>query len=133
MTKAVKWQIATALLLVFLAGIATGVFATVHHARRAMFMRQPMRLGVRMSEHMRRELRLSDEQFDAIRPIIDRAASQLESIRAETTRRVDETMRQSHADIAPHLTAEQKVRLDQMHMRHRAALHMHGPPPDGAP
>ena len=129
MTKALRWQIALALVFVFLAGVAIGAFTSVYHVRRLMFEHRPEHLRGRLSDHLRRELSLTPEQFDKIRPIVDRSADRLEEIRAETGHRVAETMRQSHAEIAPLLTGEQKAKLEQMHERHMRGLHRHGLPP----
>src|SRR5438270_708717 len=101
MTTGLKWQILLALVFVFLAGVAIGAFATVHHVRGVIFEHRPEHLRGPLSDELRRELSLTPEQFDKIRPIVDRAADQLEEIRAETGHRVAETMRQSHAEIAP--------------------------------
>ncbi|MFL6584853.1 MAG: hypothetical protein ACJ8KU_10095 [Chthoniobacterales bacterium] len=126
MSPTLKWQIAFALLCVFLAGLAVGAFGTVH-IHRGMLGPRPEHLGGRLSEHLRRELRLTPEQFDKVHPAIERGAEQLEQIRSETERRVNETMRQMHDEIGPLLTPEQKAKLGEMHERHMQMLHRHGP------
>ena len=129
MTRSLKWQIALALVFVFLAGVATGVFGTVHHIRFMMFEHHSGRIRERMTEHLQRELRLTPQQLEQVHPIIERCADRLDAIRVETSRRVADTMKQSHDEIAPQLTAEQKTKLDRMEQHHRRMLHMHGPPP----
>jgi Spy/CpxP family protein refolding chaperone len=128
-TKALKWQIALALVLVFFAGLATGVFGTVHHIRAFMFEQRAGHLRQRMTEHLRRELQLTPEQVGKVQPIVERSADRLEEIRTETSRRVSETMRQSHEEIAPHLTPEQKAKLEELEKRHRGGFHGRRPPP----
>ncbi|MFL6527841.1 MAG: hypothetical protein ACJ8LI_06575 [Chthoniobacterales bacterium] len=128
MTSALKWRIGVALALVFIAGAAVGVFGSAHHVRRIMFEHHPPHLRGRMAEHLRRELKLTDEQFAKIRPLVERSEDQLEKIREETNQRVHETMRQGHSEISPILTPEQRAKLQEMEERHRRALHDGGPP-----
>jgi Spy/CpxP family protein refolding chaperone len=134
MTRALKWRIAIGLLLVFLAGAATGTFAGAWHARSSFKVRHHGgMMGERMREHMARHLDLTPEQIRTVDPILDRAAAELHQIRTETGRRVAETMRRSHQEIAPHLTPEQQAKLEKMKGRHMRILKFrgrrHGPPP----
>ena len=135
MTRALKWRIAIGFLLVFLAGAATGVFAGAWHARSTLKVRHGGMMGERMREHMARHLDLTPEQIRAVDPILDRAAQELQAIRAETGQRVAATMQRSHQEIAPHLSPEQKAKLETMKMRHlrimrfRGSRHGRPPPP----
>ena len=129
MTNGAKWRIVVALALVFLAGTAVGVFGTAHHVRRIIFEHQPPHFRGRMAEHLRRELHLSGEQFSQIEPIVERSADRLDQIREETNRQVHETFQQTHNDILPYLTPEQRTKLHEMEERHRRALHDGMPPP----
>jgi len=134
MTRALKWRIAIGVLLVFLAGAATGVFAGSWYARSSFKVRHGGMMGDRMRQHITRHLDLTPEQSRQIDPILDRAAAELQAIRAETGQRVSETMRRSHQEIAPHLTPEQQEKLETMKRRHMRILksrgpHHHGPPP----
>lgn len=131
MTNGTKWRIVVALVLVFLAGTAVGVFGTAQHVRRMFVEHHPGRLRGRMAEHLRRELHLTDEQFSKVQPIVERSADQLEQIRIDTNQRVQETIRQAHSELLPYLTPEQRIELQQMQERHRRALRIGppGPPP----
>lgn len=128
MTNGTKWRIAVVVLLAFFAGMAVGVFGAAHQVRRFMFEHHPPHFRGRMAEHLRRELRLTPEQFAKIQPIIQRSADQLDQIRQETNQRVRETIRQAHSEMVPFLTPDQKTRLDQMEERHRRGLHDRPPP-----
>ena len=90
-----------------------------------------------MKRHLERELRLNPQQVQQISPIIDRASSQLEAKREQTMRDVHEIFEQTHREMQPFLTPEQRTQLEQMEQRHRHLLHRHGfmapgppPPPD---
>ena len=133
MNSALKWRFAIGVLLVFVAGLATGVFAGAWHARSTIKVRHGGMMGEHMRWHLARHLDLTPEQLRAVEPILDRAADELQTIREETGQRVAETMRRSHAEIAPHLNAEQREKLEKMKMRHlrmkRFMRSGHGPPP----
>ncbi|MDQ6911592.1 MAG: periplasmic heavy metal sensor [Verrucomicrobiota bacterium] len=136
MTKQWKLWLALALLVVFFAGGALGLCAGVIHARQMFFGRHGGFAGNRMREHLRRELQLTPEQYDKVRPILDQTEKRLEEIRAETGQRVREAMNQSHNEIVPLLNPEQRKKLDEMRERHRHIMRMHGgemppPPHDG--
>src|SRR5205807_8847089 len=126
MNSALKWKLIAGFLLVFLAGGATGVFVSAATAHR--FLLGAHRHGYAaqaMKNHLRWQLRLTDEQMAKISPIIEKTGAQLEEIRGDTGKRVRETIAQAHSEIAPILTPEQRERLQQMEQRHRRWMH-HG-------
>jgi Spy/CpxP family protein refolding chaperone len=134
MTRTLKWWFALALVVVFAAGLTTGLFAGARHGRRVFVERHGAIMGERMREHLRRELQLTPEQEAQVGPVLERAATQLRSIREETQQRVAQTMNQSHQEIAPMLTAEQRERLDRIHARHvRIMRRRHFGPPHQPP
>lgn len=126
-----KWRIAILLVIVFLAGVATGFFGGARHARHLFIGRHGAHFGARMQEHLKRELHLTPEQSEKIAPILERMSSQLAEIRRETSQRVGDTMRESHRAMVPFLTPEQQAKLDKMKERHRRVLRIRGdhPPP----
>ena len=138
MTRALKWWFTLALVVVFCAGLGTGLFAGARHQKRAVYKHHRAFMGERMREHLRRELELTPEQAAQVGPILDRTAAELNSIRQETQQRISETMNSSHQEIAPLLNPDQRERLSQirerhirkMRRRHRGPRHgPHGPPP----
>jgi Spy/CpxP family protein refolding chaperone len=133
MNSAVKWKLAFAFLLVFVAGGMTGVFFGVHLLRYHMTLGPPHSGDVpdRMREHMRRTLGLTAEQEKKIAPIVDATSAKLETIRVETAERVRTVMEDSKKEVAPLLTPEQQKKLDQLESEHRKMMMHHGflPPP----
>ncbi len=135
MTRALKWWFALALVVVFCAGLGTGLFAGARHHKRTVFKHHAPFMGERMREHLRRELELTPEQNAQIAPILERTATQLDAIRHETQQRISETMNASHEEIAPLLDADQRERLSHIRDRHirrmqrRHFRRHHGPPP----
>ncbi len=136
MNKSLRWKLILAFVLVFLAGVACGFFGTVH--ARYFFARMDSEsMTQHMKQRLRAELKLTPEQMQQISPIIDHAASQLKTKREQTMRDVHEIFEQTHRDMQPFLTPEQRTRLEQLEKRHRHLLHRHGfmahgslPPPD---
>jgi Spy/CpxP family protein refolding chaperone len=140
MTAKLKWLITLGFVVVFAAGIATGVFADAWRAKqKVVVLKQsgteepPPRLTERMIARFDRELELTPEQLEQTRPIFEETARRLHEIREETGRRVRATMTESHEQLAPFLTPEQREHLKQMkpHIRHRMKFRHRGRPPRG--
>ncbi len=132
MIKGWKWKFALALAVVFLAGIATGLFVGARHAHFVFMGRHAGQPGDHMRRVLQRELQLTPDQLAEISPIIDRASVQLEALRKETGHRVSLTINQAHEEIKTHLTPEQQSRLEEMKRRHQSMLRAHDllPPPN---
>ena len=135
MNIALKWKLAFAFLLVFIAGVTTGGLLSTHHMRRH-FLGPPHsgEMGDRMREHLRRALDLTPEQAAKIAPIVDATSAKLEAIRVETAQRVRNAMEESERQISPELTPEQQKKLHELKLHHHKILMHHGfkppPPPD---
>jgi hypothetical protein len=127
MNSALKWKLAFAFLLVFIAGVTTGGLLGTHHLKRH-FLRPPQSGDVagKMREHFRRALDLSSEQENKIAPIIDSATAKLEAIRIETAERVRAVMEESKREIAPKLSPDQQKKLEKLEAHHRKILIHHG-------
>ncbi len=137
MNKSLRWKLILAFVLVFLAGVACGFFGTLHADY--FFARMDSEsMAQHMKQRLRAELKLTPQQMQQVSPIIDRAASQLKTKREQTMRDVHEIFEQTHRDMQPFLTPEQRTRLEELEKRHRHLLHRHGfmahgpppPPPD---
>jgi len=133
MNKSLRWKLIVAFVLIFLAGAACGFFGAIH-MHQAFFARMAAgSMAQHMKERMRAELKLTPDQMLKISPIIDRAASQLTMAREQTMRSVHEIFSQTHREMQPLLTPEQRVKLEEMEKRHSRLLHRHGFMPPGSP
>ena len=137
MNKSLRWKLILAFVLVFLAGVASGFFGTLH--AHYFFARMDSEsMAQHMKQRLRAELKLTPQQMQQISPVIDRAASQLKTKREQTMHDVHEIFEQTHRDMQPFLTPEQRTRFEELEKRHRHLLHRHGflahgpppPPPD---
>lgn len=122
MIFSLKWRLAVGVLIVFFAGIATGVFATAWHVRHHFGGARADMIAQRMRRHLTSQLGLSPEQVTQLSPVIEQTAARLDTIRSETGRRVGATMEQSRREMAPHLTPEQLVKLEKMREHHRGMM-----------
>jgi len=128
MNRALKWKLIAGFLLVFLAGGLTGAFVGASHVRHFFFkFHHRGDIGERMRERLRRELDLTPEQVAKISPILDRAAAQLQQMRRDSGQRVREILNETHRQIAPNLTDEQREKLKQIEERHRRRHHHRWP------
>lgn len=137
MNNGLKWKLALAFLLVFVAGVTSGGLLSSLHMRRH-FLGPPHsgEVGDRMREHLRRALDLTPEQAEKIAPIVDATSAKLEAIRVETAQRVRSAMEESERQISPQLTPEQQTKLQKLKLEHHRILMHHGfnpPPPDSPP
>jgi gas vesicle protein len=127
MNRALKWKLIAGFVLVFVAGGLTGAFIAASQVRHMMFGPDHGMISQHMRQHLKFQLRLSDEQMKKISPVIDKTATEIETIRAETGRRVHETFAEAHREIAADLTPEQRQKLQEIEARHRRMFHhMHG-------
>jgi gas vesicle protein len=129
MNAALKWKLIAGFSLVFVAGGLTGGFVGATHARH-FFLGPPHSHGLpdRLRERLQRQLELTPDQIGKISPIIDQTASKLESIRFETAQRVRATLEESHRQIAPELTPDQRVKLEEIELSHKKRMLHHGFP-----
>jgi Spy/CpxP family protein refolding chaperone len=130
------WRLAVGVLVVFAAGMATGMFVGARKAHDVLAFKHHHRMGEHMREHLTRRLQLTPEQVEKLNPIIDDTSKRLHEIRRESGKRVADTMQQAQDAMAPHLTPEQRKVAEQMKMHHKRVLHQRrgGPsPPDDAP
>jgi Spy/CpxP family protein refolding chaperone len=138
MNRALKWKLIAGFVLVFLAGGMTGAFIVASQTHRLFFGPSHGAIADRMRHRLRIQLRLTDEQMAKISPVIDKTATQLETIRTDTGRRVHETFAEAHREIAADLTPEQRAKLQAIEERHRRWFHhRHGsresPSPEQSP
>ena len=128
MNSALKWKLAFAFLLVFIAGVTTGCLFGALHLKKRHIIGPPHSGDVagKMREHFRKALDLTPEQEAKIMPIIDTTSTTLEAIRLETAERVRTVMAKSKQEIAPQLSPEQQEKLEKLEAHHRKIMVHHG-------
>lgn len=128
MNGALKWKLAFAFLLVFIAGVTTGCLFGALHLKKRHIIGPPHSGDVagKMREHFRKALDLTPDQEAKIMPVIDATSTRLEAIRLETAERVRAVMAESKREIAPQLSQEQQEKLDRLEAHHRKIMIHHG-------
>jgi len=112
---------------IFVAGGVSGGALGVYETKSNLFA--PSRddeIAIRMRNHLQTRLGLNPDQVAKINPIIDGAASELHSIRAETMQRVNKVFEDSYAKVSAILTPEQRTKLDQMQKERHDMMQPHG-------
>jgi Spy/CpxP family protein refolding chaperone len=127
MNGALKWKLVAGFFLVFIAGGIAGAALGGWYTRHLISeIHRPSRMGDRMKERFRTELRLTPEQAAKMSPIIDKTTSQLRQMRRDTRRLVHEIIMEAHNEISVTLTDEQRQKLRQIEERQRQGRHRHG-------
>src|SRR5687767_1331326 len=128
MNGALKWKLAFAFLLVFIAGVTTGCLFGALHLKGRHIIGPPHSGDVagKMRKHFRKALDLTPEQEAKIMPIIDATSTKLEAIRLETAERVRAVMAESKREVAPQLSPEQQEKLDKLEAHHHKVMIHHG-------
>jgi hypothetical protein len=114
---------------IFLAGTTAGFVAGHTLARRQMLRPPPT---AEMTQHMvarlRGHLKLTPEQLEDIRPLVERNSAELDAIHRESWDRVSESFKRLNQQMAGYLTIEQKKQLADMEsVRRRLVRERCGP------
>lgn len=133
MNKSLRWKLILAFVLVFFAGAVCGFFGAMHSGHWIFARAHSGSLAEHMKRQLQWELRLTSEQVQQISPIIDRATSQLQAEREQTMRDVHNIFTETHRQMEPFLSPEQRTKLEQIEQRHARMLHHHGFMPPGPP
>ena len=112
MNRFSKLKIASYLVAIFLAGGVTGALVMVVVAKRIISAQmKPEKMADRWCRELETTLKLTPEQFQKIKPIVNDTLDQLRSVMTE---QLSTTISNGNARIAGELTAEQKVKFEQM-------------------
>jgi len=124
MNSALKWKLAFAFLLVFIAGVMTGCLFGALHLKKRHIIGPPHSGDVagKMREHFRKALDLTADQEAKIMPVIDATSTKLEAIRIETAERVRAVMEEAKREVAPQLSPEQQKKLERLEAHHRKIM-----------
>jgi uncharacterized membrane protein len=100
---------------VFLAGAVAGGFGSLRLAHRTADRPGPDDLALKIMERYSERLQLTDEQRRVIQPHVERTASEMHRVRAQTA----EIMEQLQQAVSRELTPEQRATLEVMQAEQR--------------
>jgi Spy/CpxP family protein refolding chaperone len=131
--KAHMWRMAFFGLIILIAGIAIGGSSILIFAPKKLTQPPPGPefRSLRMIPPLRRDLNLTSEQADKIKPILDKHMQKLNTIRAEARSEITETLKQMNQEIAAILTKEQQQRWQREINRLQDELRPRGGPGPG--
>jgi len=129
------WKVVLALVALSALGAATGTVITLKVVKRVIEGRtNPERMSQSLLQEYQRRLRLTPEQADKIRPILQRTGREMWELRTEMAGRTFQVIRASHEEIAAELTPEQREEFARLNREMRERLRLQGPPgPKGLP
>ena len=129
------WKVMLALVALFALGAATGSVITLKVVKRAIEGRtNPERLSQSLLGEYQRRLKLTPEQVDKIKPILQRTGREMRDLRSEMAGRTFQVIRASHEEIAAELTPEQREEFARLNKEMRERYRQQGPPgPKGLP
>jgi Spy/CpxP family protein refolding chaperone len=119
MTRQTKIKIWLVLGLVFVLGCVSGAALDVlYHARVGAGRDEHEHDAQARFEDMRRDLKLTDEQANAIRAILDDTRNEYRALRTELRPRFEEPRQKARARIRALLTPEQQQKFDAVTAQH---------------
>ena len=128
MTKQRSWKVILYAVLIFVAGLFVGALAGPHILRTFLHPPTPPEMSRHILAHLQSRLSLTPEQTAQVKPLVEQTASDIEVIRLATTKQISDRIAETNSKIATFLSAEQKVKLDQMEEERRREHTRHGPP-----
>jgi Spy/CpxP family protein refolding chaperone len=114
MNPASRWKIAFLVLASFVAGAVAGAFLIMGSAKDEMRrQRDPLRWFTNTPERWRSEMKLTPEQDQKIRPILQQIDDELTNRRAVDLRETEGILSRGEDRVAAILTPEQRPQLHQ--------------------
>ena len=116
-------------------GAATGSVITLKVVKRVIESRtNPERMSQSLLGEYQRRLKLTPEQAEKIKPILQRTGREMWELRTEMAGRTFQVIRLSHEEIAAELTPEQREEFARVNREMRERYRQQGPPgPKGLP
>jgi Spy/CpxP family protein refolding chaperone len=123
MNPASRWKIAFLVLASFVAGAVTGAFLIMGSAKDEMRrQRDPLRWFTNTPERWGPEMKLTPEQDQKIRPILQQIDDELTNRRAVDLRETEGILSRGEDRIAAILTPEQRPQLHQTFEQRRQRI-----------
>ena len=134
MTSLGKRKLATYVVVIFLAGAASGALVAWQVSRRVpVAPMTPAEIGARLRARFQTRLDLTPEQRQKVDPMIDQAMLRVETIHQETASHVFANVSQLHEQMLTVLTPEQKTKFEAFERERRDYLRQKFGPATNAP
>lgn len=108
---------------IFLVGLVAGAVIMFGVGRRIQAVRNaPEQWSPLLMQRLAGELELSEEQREAVRPILTTGTEEIRQLRQRSIAQTIEIMQRMERDITAHLTPEQKVKYERIREERRERL-----------
>jgi hypothetical protein len=115
MSNVTKGQAVFYLVAIFVAGTMCGTILGYARGRQqAVSPARQKEMSERTLRRLEARLGLTADQLALVKPIVEQNSAAMQSIHRESWQRVSETFKRMNAQIAAHLTDEQKRKLEAM-------------------
>ena len=122
MNKSPAWRSVLYAILIFAAGLFSGLVITPMLFRMVVGPPRPAEMSRHMLSRLQSKLDLTSEQVAQIKPLVEQASSDLETMRIGTAKQVFDRIAETNSRIAAFLTPEQIAKLEKMEAERRAHL-----------
>jgi Spy/CpxP family protein refolding chaperone len=124
-----NWKVALYLAAIFIAGGITGSIVTLQTLKHTIHKhRNHENLSAMMMKRLESDLKLTPEQVQKIKPIVDQSVRELEAIRSKTISQSSEIISRSEERITQELTPDQQKRFQKIQQERRKHFkEPHGP------
>lgn len=118
-----RWLNALVVAAIFAAGLVTGSLGSVRLAQGRVDHRlQSENLQAALMEILTRELALTPDQIQRVRPIVARASEEYRNVTLDTVQRVTQLVQAANQRIARELTPAQAEKLRQLEEERQALV-----------
>ena len=122
--KRSRWKLVVLGLVIFFCGIVIGAGGTFHAEHRMIFRAMSTRgeLAERITKHIDRDLRLTEQQRPEIAKIVADRVSALRGILMDAYMRIKEQFALLHDQVVPILSGEQKAKWEKHYEKMRKVI-----------
>jgi len=115
MSNMTKGKAICYLVAIFIAGAACGTILGYASGRQqAVSPARQKEMSDKLLQRLQTRLSLTPEQFAQIKPIVEQNSAAMQAIHRESWQRVSDNFKKMNAQIAGHLTEEQRRKLEAM-------------------
>lgn len=127
------WKVILSMMAIFAAGVITGGFLVIKIARQASYRNSPEGWAPLAFSDYKRRLKLTPEQIEKIKPILDQAAQDIRAARMNSWQDFGQIIRRANDEVTPLLTPEQQKTFDDMKSQARERWKARMQPPRPKP
>lgn len=127
-----NWKVALYLAAIFIAGGITGSFMTLQILKYTIHShRNPQDWSAMLMKRLESNLKLTPQQVQKIRPIVDQSVNELKTIRSKTIYESSQVIHRTEEQISRELTPDQQKRFQEIQQeRHKHFKERLGPRSD---